>query len=213
MILTASILISVAFASDPNPVVTPRTDYEMARQVVQGAYLYLKQRPPGSQTCSGFVAAVYSRLGVPLSGGSTDLWNRAMDIGAVHYHTRPRIGDIAFYDNTFDANHNRRFDDPTTHVAIVLEVHEDGTILLAHGGATNGRSTFHMNLEHPEQASGPDNERWNNNVRAQRAGDPDETEYLASMLFAGFATVWRSQAEEWTRPYVVESESDSGLEP
>jgi hypothetical protein len=38
-----------------------------------------------------------------------------------------RLGDIIFWDNTWDRNGNKRFgDDPLTHAGIVISIDEDG---------------------------------------------------------------------------------------
>jgi surface antigen len=189
----------------------PQTDYQLAQDVVSIARNLSRSRSPALRTCSGYVEAVYARVGVSLAGGTGDLWRRAVDVGAIHYHTRPRIGDIAYFDNTFDANMNRRADDPLTHVALVLDVSADGTILLAHGGSRTGMANFHMNLEHPEDMIGPSGERWNDYIRARRRSDPPDTEYLASMLFAGFATVWLGDIDAWSAPVLDDDEDDTGF--
>ena len=40
----------------------------------------------------------------------------------VHHRKVPRPGDLAFFDDTYDANHDGRTNDPLTHVAVVLSV-------------------------------------------------------------------------------------------
>jgi hypothetical protein len=188
----------------------PATDAQFADAVADAAQFFIGHRPPGPESCTGFLEAAYQRVGVALGGGTEDLWNRAMEIGAVHFRTRPRIGDIAFFDNTFDANRNGRFDDPLTHVAIVLRIEPDGSILLAHGGASHGRSYLRMNLEHPHDRTSPEGKRWNDFLRVQGARLGQDT--LASSLWAGFATVWVDEIGEWSRPYgIVAEEPDSGF--
>ncbi len=151
---------------------------------------YLRHRPPGRfrDDCSGFVMAVFDRAGNPLVGNSRSFWADAKASGAVHHRKRPRPGDVAFFDNTYDRNGNGKRDDALTHVAVVMEVHDDGTILLAHGGTSRGRAELTMNLKHPHDRLGPDGKVFNDWLRARRRGEPENGAYLSGELFKGFAT-------------------------
>jgi hypothetical protein len=151
---------------------------------------YLRHRPPGQfrNDCSGFVMAVFDRAGHPVSGNSRSFWADAKARGDVHHRKRPEPGDVAFFDNTYDRNGNGRRDDALTHVAVVVEVDEDGTILLAHGGTSKGRSELRMNLKHPHDRLGPDGQVYNDWLRARRRGEPENGAYLSAELFKGFAT-------------------------
>ncbi len=50
----------------------------------------------------------------------------------------PRVGDIIFFDNTYDRNKNQIFDDILTHAGIVVGIDEEGTIEFVHGGTSKG---------------------------------------------------------------------------
>ena len=165
--------------------------------VISAARHYLSVAPPGPNQCTNYVHHVFLRAGVDVEGAPRDMWDRAVELGSTHHRTRPSPGDIAFFDQTFDRDHDGRVDDPFTHVAVVLSVAADGTINLAHGGATHGTGTFHMNLEHPDTARGPDGEDYNDNLRVARSRDLPGTRYLASQLWHGFATVRPEDAAGW----------------
>lgn len=155
--------------------------------VADAARHYLEHPTTGFRDdCSGFVMAAHARAGLELSGNSRSLWDDAKEAGTTH-QARPRPGDIAFFDDTYDRNGNGRRDDPLTHVAIVLDVERDGTILLAHGGTSQGRTTLRMNLQHPDQRTDAEGRVLNDPLRARRRGEPDGPGHLAGELFRGFA--------------------------
>ncbi|MCB9675447.1 MAG: CHAP domain-containing protein [Alphaproteobacteria bacterium] len=161
----------------------------MGDAIADSARHYLTHTPPSTfrNDCSGFVMASYARAGLPISGSSRSLWEDAKERGAIHKKLRPEPGDLAFFDDTYDRNGNGRRDDPLTHVAVVLEVHEDGTIVLGHGGTSKGRTELRMNLIHPSQRTGDDGEVMNDWLRARRRDEPEDGKYLAGELWRGFA--------------------------
>ena len=167
--------------------------------VVSAARHYLSVAPPGPNQCTNYVHYVFLRAGVEVEGAPRDMWERAVELGTTHHRSRPSPGDIAFFDQTFDRNGNHRLDDPFTHVAVVMSVADDGTITLAHGGATHGTGTFRMNLEHPDTLQGPEGQSWNSNLRVQRSKDLPGTKYLASQLWHGFATVQPEDSAGWAK--------------
>jgi surface antigen len=167
-------------------------------KVVRAAQYYLQHKPVGfPDDCSGFVCAVYGRVGFALEGNAIGLWDRAQQAGATHRRKHPRVGDIAFFDDTYDRNGNGKVDDELTHVAIVLSVDEDGTILMAHGGSSHGRTTLVMNLEQPHTRRDEDGKELNDYLRIQRKSDAAGTKYLAGELWRGFATVSEADLDAW----------------
>lgn len=155
--------------------------------IADAARHYLTHAPTGFRDdCSGFVMAAYDRAGHPVSGNSRSFWDSAEAAGST-FRKDPAPGDLAFFDDTYDRNHNGRRDDPLTHVAVVIEVERDGTIVMAHGGTSKGRTTLRMNLHHPHDRVGPDGTVWNDWLRARGRGEPEGAAYLAGELFRGFA--------------------------
>jgi len=168
---------------------TPRQERGEQR-IVEAARHYLDHPTRGFRDdCSGFVMAVLDRAGHPMAGNTASFYAWAEENGALHRHKRPSPGDLAFFDDTYDRNHNGRLDDGLTHIAVVLDVSADGTILLAHDGTSGGRTLLHMNLLTPDERLGPDGEVRNDWLRRKLDSDPRGTRYLAGELWTGFATV------------------------
>lgn len=71
-----------------------------------------------------------------------------------HYSTRnPRIGDIIFFDNTYDHNSNKRLDDPLTHVGVVISVDpKDETVTFIHANTGNPKNIYkaYLNTKYPD---------------------------------------------------------------
>ena len=132
--------------------------------------------------CSSFVLSLLRGAGIrptlpPARSRSESLWWAARAI------ERARPGDLAFFHDTYDRNHDGLANDPYTHVALVEAV--DGpAITLLHRGIT-GIERIRMDLAHPAD---PD---ANDAVRIARAADPPGTRVLAGELFAGFGAVAR----------------------
>ncbi len=165
-----------------------------AGQLALAATYYLSNGLDGYRDdCSGFACAVYNRAGVPLEGGTKQLWELSQAAGAVHHRKIPRIGDLAFFDDTYDRNKNGRLDDDLTHVAVVVDVDDDGTILLAHGGTSRGRTELLMNLGRPHDRQDEAGRVLNDYLRVRKSGDPAAAKYLSGELWRGFAT-WDASA-------------------
>lgn len=165
-----------------------RTD-GTSEELADAARHYLDVAPRGFRDdCSGYVEAVYARAGMVLEGSTAMFYDLAKETGALHHRKLPTPGDLAFFDDTYDRNHNGRLDDELSHVAVVLEVHADGTILMGHGGTSRGRTTLRMNLEHPDAREDGDGEVLNDWLRVKRDSDPGGTHYLSGELWRAFAT-------------------------
>lgn len=127
--------------------------------------------------CSGFVLRVMREAGVevrlaPARSRSESLYRASRPVEA------PRPGDLVFFHNTYDRNHDRRANDRFTHVALVESV-EGSAIVLVHR-AVHGVERLRMDLAHP---SDPD---ANDRLRFRRRADAPGTRYLAGELFAAF---------------------------
>lgn len=138
--------------------------------------------------CSGMVEAAYARAGWDFNGGSKDLYALAKQEGLLHKKKRPHLGDIVFWDNTYDRNRNGRRDDKLTHVGVVEAVLEDDTIRVVHLGS-KGVVRIAMNLNTPSQRYDDKGDIINSYVRASR--DARSGGVLAGELFRGFGSLWR----------------------
>ncbi len=134
--------------------------------------------------CSGFVEAAHARAGVHPRGSSKHLYAMARDQGLLHKKKTPHVGDVVFFDNTYDRNHNGRRDDELTHVAIVERVLPDGTLGLVHLGS-KGVVRIAMNLHRPHDRHDENGAIINSYVRSGRSG-----ERLSGELFKAFGSLW-----------------------
>ncbi|MEL6348617.1 MAG: CHAP domain-containing protein [Myxococcota bacterium] len=142
--------------------------------------------------CSGLVNAAYARAGIDLDGLNTAaLFQRAKKENRFHRRKNPRPGDIAFFDNTWDRNGDRRLNDRLTHVAIVEKVDDNGTITLIHNGGKGVKRTY-MNLRH-KGVNKRDGVLLNSFLRYRRSNDRRRTKYLTGELWRGFASFWRDE--------------------
>lgn len=137
--------------------------------------------------CSGFVASVLAAvnaLHVPSQATVAVFRADAESRDAVHHDPIPIVGDLVFFDNTWDRNGNGRMDDPDTHIAVVVDVEPDGTVVMAHKGSD--RRLIRMNLLHPNAGASPDGRPWNSWLR--RTGDRGNPLglYRTGQLWSGF---------------------------
>lgn len=190
-------------APGPAPASRPRAEDPVADRVVATAagLVGASKIVVGGETyrwdCSGFVSAALAGAGGAWGGGADDLFAVARDQRVLHRKRRPSPGDVAFFDNTYDADGDGRTNDVLTHVALVEAVAEDGTITLIHLGS-RGIVRIRMNLVHPEDRDGPEGQRWNDNLRFKSSKDSPRTRYMASELWVGFGSFWRLLDERAT---------------
>lgn len=115
------------------------------------------------------------------------MYDLARREGLLHKRKLPSPGDIAFFDDTYDRNHNRRRDDDLTHVAIVESVDSDGTITLVHKGG-RGVMRIEMNLRRPGERRDADGRELNDHLRA--TSDKDGGPTLSGELWRAFGSLW-----------------------
>ena len=137
--------------------------------------------------CSGFVIAAYAGAGLPLRGSTRDMYEKAEAFGILHEGRTAEPGEVVFFDNTYDRNHNRRRDDDLSHIAIVERVLPDGTMTLVHLGS-DGVVRIAMNLKHPDQRQNEQGEVINSYIRPVR--DAKSGPVLTGALFRGFAPLY-----------------------
>jgi len=139
--------------------------------------------------CSGLVMAAHARAGLPVVGNTAAFFEQAKSEGVLHKRKTPRIGDLAFFDNTHDRNGNGRLDDRLTHVAVVTAIDGKGTITMVHKSG-KGVLELRMNLRSPDVHTSEDGALYNDYLRRRSSRDSARTRYLAGELWVGFASLW-----------------------
>ncbi|MBL8949881.1 MAG: C40 family peptidase [Myxococcaceae bacterium] len=135
--------------------------------------------------CTGLVRFAYAQEGVelmPLRGtrgtnGVTAIWVSAREKNALHVHA-PRVGDLAFFRETYDRDRDGRTDDGLTHVALVDSIDADGTVHFIHRSG-RGVTRERMNPDRPRDKAVND---W---LRMRSSRAPAA---LSGELFVGYAS-------------------------
>lgn len=140
MIIFSALLASACAASRPGvaPVVKhqapPAFDRGAAIANIARGYVGTR-RTLRRDDCSGFVETVLASVGTDLKSSTRMFWEAAVRDARL-VDGRPRPGDLAFFDFSYDANKNGRRDDRLTHIAIVTRVYADGRIEMTHRGGS-----------------------------------------------------------------------------
>ncbi|HVO21347.1 MAG TPA: CHAP domain-containing protein [Anaeromyxobacter sp.] len=200
-------LLGAACATARGPAAPPGAPGgDLAARLAGRAEADLGQRGPftvGDQRfaadCSGFAAAVYEAEGVPLRrlmaraapgerSGVAAAYQAAKAYGVVFGGGGewPRPGDLVFFRDTYDRNHDGAVDDPFTHMGVVERV-EGGTVTFLHRG---GRAVTRgvLTRERPAEAKDEEGRVLNTALRDKRpriAGAPS----LAGQLFMAYGRI------------------------
>ena len=138
--------------------------------------------------CSGYISAVFAKAGYSVEGSTKHLYDTAKKQGFLS--TKPQVGSIVFFDNTYDANKNGRFDDPLSHVAMIEKIHSDGRIDMLHLGS-RGITSLTLHLEESNRHKTQEGILYNSFLRV-RTSRQDNRPRLAGELWKGFA-YWELQ--------------------
>jgi hypothetical protein len=147
------------------------TDYQelsdMQKRILDEAWQFMDKKPNEivyvkdrkfKLTCIGTVAAVFYAAGIDITrdfhrykgNGVSNLYYILRDEGTLYNQKMPRVGDVVFWDNTWDRNKdNNRNNDPLTHIGIVVKIDDDGTIHYLHENYYYGIVVEKMNLYRP----------------------------------------------------------------
>lgn len=146
--------------------------------------------------CSGTVMASLWLAGVDLiaeyqsypGNGVARLHEIAVRRGLAYDLPLPEIGDIVFWDDTYDKNDDGKWNDPLTHAGIVVAVDPDGTVTYVHHDYRRGIVTARMNLFLPGVRNSPEDgeKQINSPLRMTRDRYIRPSQYLSGQLFAGF---------------------------
>lgn len=168
----------------------------LQRRIAQAARRALATGTPGFRDdCSGFVSAVLTAAGVPADGDTSRFFDLALEHGTLHHDPIPQVGDLVFFDDTHDRNRDGLWNDPLSHIGVVVDVSPEGVATFAHAGLGSGRALGVLDTRHPD-VTHLDGERVNTGLRNARPGDPAGSRYNAGALWVGFAHVEAGQ--DWS---------------
>lgn len=158
--------------------------------------------------CSGVARAIYAMAGLQLGGRAlrrdendvSILYRWMKESGSVH-RDRPQVGDLVFFDNTYDRNRDGKTNDPLSHVGIVEKILADGTVVYVHH-VSGGILRYRMNLAHPrvrrDDAQGT---RLNHELRRATGDAPART---GAELFRAFGSMPAPPDEAlWTMTHAL----------
>jgi hypothetical protein len=149
---------------------------------------------------AGYVTAVYTANETATHNGDDgapsilDIYRHTQRNGTIYHSTRPAVGDLVFFHNTFDRNGDDRSNDWYTHIGVVESVDDQGNVAIL--SYLDGRvSRTVLNLERSDVGEDTNGEVINTQMRRRREGDAEYTQYLASQLFAGFGSLLGERTE------------------
>ncbi len=108
--------------------------------------------------CVGTVSAIFYSVGIDITkdfrkyrgNGVSRIYHSLKDKVSVYTDKWPKVGDIIFWENTWDRNNDGIIgNDPFTHAGIVVKVDDDGTIHYIHENYFLGVVVERMNLYKP----------------------------------------------------------------
>lgn len=147
--------------------------------------------------CAGLVRGVYATQQVDLYDGLGELdggngvgriYTHVVEHGRIHYGPKVHPGDLVFFHNTWDFNHDGLPNDPLTHVGIVETVERDGTVIFL-SWVSGGVDRYRMNLRQPGIHKTAEGRVLNDHIRRKGPRDSEAVRYLTGQLFAAFGTV------------------------
>lgn len=183
---------------------------EIQRLIVKGAKsligktsLYVKGKS-FRYDCTGTVLAIYHYAGIDLEkyfsrysgNGVSRLYQTASNFNLFYTPALPAPGDVIFWDNTWDRNGDKVWNDPLTHTGVVLDVAEDGTISYVHLNYVKGIVIEKMNLLNPEIHILNRNGKeiiLNSPMRMRSHRYINPNKWLSSHLNKGFGMLYRMQ--------------------
>ncbi len=169
---------------------------------LQGRYSFPSiQGKRFTSDCIGFVRYVYYLSGIDLMevygkgrGGVSSLYDGLVAKRFVYTNLVPiSIVDLIFFDNTYDVNKNSKWDDPLSHVAIVVSVDNQGTITYIHHSPRKGVSLDYLNLYYPNTYAFRKKDKTlkiiNSYLRIDRGEQFPRENYISSFFFRSFAHI------------------------
>jgi hypothetical protein len=154
--------------------------------------------------CSGLVEGIYASVGVSLQGAAqrgdnavTGLYRFAQTRGRIFASGIPAPGDLVFFRDTYDQNHDGVLNDGLTHIALVESVSDDGTVAIIHR-VRRGVMRYHMNLAQPAVHTDPHTGHVLNDYLRGSTGASRPV--LTAQLFYAFGSVLPAEGPRTPHP-------------
>jgi hypothetical protein len=152
-----------------------------------------------SYDCTGTILAIYAMAGVRLidlfpqySGNGVERLYRIAEDRDLLYHSEfPQPGDLIFWDNTYDKNGDKDWNDWLTHVGLVLAVDGDGNVDYIHHDYSRGVVRARMNLMNPQTYMDEDGVIVNSPMRMRRDRHLNPDEWLSSHLYRRLGAMYK----------------------
>ena len=108
--------------------------------------------------CSGTLLAIYAYAGIDLTDefarktgtGVVRLYRILEERGLLYNTKQPAVGDIIFWDNTYDRNGDGMLNDKLTHAGMVITSYGDGRVEYVHYHYSKGIVIENMDLNRPD---------------------------------------------------------------
>ncbi len=145
-----------------------------------------------SSDCSGFILAAYYAGGIDLrkeftqeeGNGVRRLYRIAERYEVLSLQKTPTLGDVVFWDNTYDANSDGKINDELTHAGIVTAIYQNGQVDYIHFHVRRGIVQESMNLRSPDALS------LNAPMRIAEPGKMRPERWLAAQLYRSSGHLW-----------------------
>ena len=150
--------------------------------------------------CVGFVKYVYFKCGVDLdkvslqngNNGVALLYGGLLNNNSLYSNKNIQLGDIIFFDNTYDINNNGLWDDPLTHIGILTRIGRHNTISYTHY-ASGEVKEYAVNLDYPDTHAFKQRDGGlyiiNSHLRRERGEGYERKEYVSSSFYRSFAHI------------------------
>ncbi|WP_338866007.1 CHAP domain-containing protein [Myxococcus stipitatus] len=185
--------VTVATSTRPAPSPQARATVLSAARSVVGKPQVIFDGRKYPADCTGLIEGVYAQAGLSFRGtlkpgdnGVTALYRYARAHGRVYEDGRPVPGDLVFFRETYDQNRDGRRNDGLTHVGIVEDVDDKGTVTVIHR-VNRGVVRYRMNLDRPHLPRDPKTGEVLNDML--RHSGPNRAPVLTGQLFASFGSV------------------------
>ncbi|MBN2693748.1 C40 family peptidase [bacterium] len=201
----------VTLATNSNSILIETLEGTQREDLVEYAKKFNKYKSvpkPGRNDCSGFVRFVFQHFGVDIFkleidelkragewiNGTEVVYKYAQKHGEVFKNKLPKKGDFIFFDNTHDRNNDGKINDYYTHIAIVVDVEDNGTVHYIHKSGS-GINLQMLNTTLANQKM--DGKRQvNSYLRGKAKSDTSATPHLAAEMFRGYGSIFKDKKSQ-----------------